>query len=321
MATETLLSPGVLLQETDKSFITPGVDPSGMAIIGPTAKGPVELPTQVNSYQEFKDIFGTTIRNGNRKEEYFTNLSVKNYFRNGGSSALIVRVVSGAASFNTASNTTIVASDGGGQPFSLGTIAKGHSANSSKAAGDINQFGNGALKSGSVDNVRWEISKINNAKGTFTLTVRRGDDTPVRPIVLEQFTDCSLDPKSDNYIAKKIGDVRYETVFDAESNSYIVESYGIYPNKSKYIRVAGVARQTYEYITPDNKVGPLATPGSHSGSLPTAQTGGFFGGNGDVLSTIAAENKFGTASGTDDNSSGEANAIQGLQVVLPYYRG
>ena len=46
MATETLLSPGVLLQETDKSFITPGVDPSGLAIIGPTAKGPVILETE-----------------------------------------------------------------------------------------------------------------------------------------------------------------------------------------------------------------------------------------------------------------------------------
>ena len=45
MATETILSPGVLLQEIDKSFITPGVDPSGLAIIGPTVKGPVEIPT------------------------------------------------------------------------------------------------------------------------------------------------------------------------------------------------------------------------------------------------------------------------------------
>ena len=41
MATETILSPGVLLQEVDKSFTSPSTDPSGMAIIGPTAKGPV----------------------------------------------------------------------------------------------------------------------------------------------------------------------------------------------------------------------------------------------------------------------------------------
>ena len=49
MATETILSPGVLLQEVDKSFINPGVDPSGIAIIGPTIKGPIEVPTRVTN--------------------------------------------------------------------------------------------------------------------------------------------------------------------------------------------------------------------------------------------------------------------------------
>ncbi len=308
MATETLLSPGVLLQETDKSFITPGVDPSGMAIIGPTSKGPVELPTQVNSYQEFKDIFGTTIRNGDKKEEYFTNLSVKNYFRNGGSSALVVRVVSGAAAFQTASNTNLVTVDGGADSFALATFSSGHAANSSTAVGNINQFSNGVLKSGSADNVKWEIANVNTAKGTFSLIIRRGDDTPVRPIILETFDECSLDPKSDNYIAKKVGDIHQNVQLDAASNSYIVETEGIYPNKSKYIRVASVARQTYEYITPDKKIGPLSAPGAYSGSLPTAQTGGFFGGNGDTLSTKAVENAFGSASG----DSGENIGIQGL---------
>ena len=94
MATETILSPGVLLQETDNTLVFPGIDPSGMAIIGPTARGPVEIPTQVTNYQQFKRIFGTTIRSGSQAYELFTNLSVKNYFNNGGSAALIVRVVS-----------------------------------------------------------------------------------------------------------------------------------------------------------------------------------------------------------------------------------
>ena len=85
MATETILSPGVLLQETDNTLVFPGIDPSGMAIIGPTARGPVEIPTQVTNYQQFKRIFGTTIRSGSQAYELFTNLSVKNYFNNGGS--------------------------------------------------------------------------------------------------------------------------------------------------------------------------------------------------------------------------------------------
>ena len=76
MATETILSPGVLLQEVDKSFTSPSTDPSGMAIIGPTAKGPVEIPTEIKSYDDFKQIFGTTIQSGSQKFEYFTNLSI-----------------------------------------------------------------------------------------------------------------------------------------------------------------------------------------------------------------------------------------------------
>ena len=57
MATETILSPGVLLQEVDKSFVSPGTDPSGMAINGPTARGPIEIPTQIKNYNEFKCEF------------------------------------------------------------------------------------------------------------------------------------------------------------------------------------------------------------------------------------------------------------------------
>ena len=54
MATETIVSPGVLLKEIDRSFIVPGTDPSGLAIIGPTVKGPIELPTLIQNYNEYK---------------------------------------------------------------------------------------------------------------------------------------------------------------------------------------------------------------------------------------------------------------------------
>ena len=42
---ETLLSPGVLARENDQSFITQQPAEVGAAIIGPTALGPVEVPT------------------------------------------------------------------------------------------------------------------------------------------------------------------------------------------------------------------------------------------------------------------------------------
>ena len=103
----TLVSPGVQLQEVDKTFVNPGIDPSGMAVIGPTARGPLEIPTGINNYQEFKDIFGTVIRSGSQAYELYTNLAVKNYFDNGGASALVVRVAPDASTFAAASSSLI----------------------------------------------------------------------------------------------------------------------------------------------------------------------------------------------------------------------
>ena len=355
MATETLISPGVLLQETDKTLITPAIDPSGIAIIGPSVKGPVEIPTQINSFQEYKNIFGTTFSSGSQAYEYFTSLTVKNYFQNGGSSALVVRVVSSSDSWGAASNTHISSSAKSSvQPFTLETLGKGTSFNSAqegiekisllKPAGtalsssffhttahsgrlititngvgqqfflaftgsnavgqtvdptdatgsgtfvgvditanalgvrldgivgvltastaltgafdsiplvefdpvnstlssgivaykstvdavsanldvrteissaiasdtasvtatqECGEFNNGGLRGGDVDNLRWEISNVNNAAGTFAVIIRRGDDTRSRPIVLETFTNVSLDQLSTNYIPRAIGD-------------------------------------------------------------------------------------------------------------------
>ena len=307
MATETILSPGVLLQETDKSFITPGTDPSGMAIIGPTAKGPVEIPTVIKNYNNFKEVFGTTIRNGTQKEEYYTHLAVKNYFENGGSNALVVRVISG--SFTTATNTHISASGKDStQPFKLKTIGQGTVFNNAlNLADDPMAFTNGALKSGSADNVKWEIKDVNNSQGTFTLIVRRGDDTPAAPIVLETFTECSLDPLSENYIAKRVGDTSEAAELDSTTGEYLVSTEGEFPNKSRFIRVSDVDLPTYQYINNAGSVGTDSTTTSFSSSLPTEQSGGFFNATGDVLSTTAANNRFGSASGTSNSN------IQGLE--------
>jgi hypothetical protein len=36
---------------------------------------------------------------------------------------------------------------------------------------------NNILASGSNNNLRWEVTSVNNSKGTFNLLIRRGDDT------------------------------------------------------------------------------------------------------------------------------------------------
>src|SRR6478735_6050053 len=56
--TEQFSSPGIYSQETDQSAITTGVTQTGLAVVGPTEKGPAYVPTDVTSYSEFVAKFG-----------------------------------------------------------------------------------------------------------------------------------------------------------------------------------------------------------------------------------------------------------------------
>ena len=52
---EKIVSPGVFTRENDLSQLTEGPIAAGAAIIGPAVKGPVEEPTLVTSYSDFKN--------------------------------------------------------------------------------------------------------------------------------------------------------------------------------------------------------------------------------------------------------------------------
>ena len=98
-------SPGVAISEIDNTFLTGQPVQAGAAIIGPTVKGPVEVPTLVTSYSEYQTLFGDTFISGGNSYSYLTSISAYNYFNYGGSSLLVTRVVSG--SFTPAESTTI----------------------------------------------------------------------------------------------------------------------------------------------------------------------------------------------------------------------
>jgi len=102
---ETLISPGVLSRENDQSFITQQPVNVGAAIIGPTVKGPVEVPTIVTSYSDYQNKFGTTFLSASNVYTYFTSIAAFNYFNNGGDTLLVARVASG--SFTPATSTNI----------------------------------------------------------------------------------------------------------------------------------------------------------------------------------------------------------------------
>jgi hypothetical protein len=105
---ETIVSPGVLAIENDQSFVTQQPVQAGAAIIGPTVKGKVGIPTLVTSYSDYLNKFGATFLSGSSTYTYFTSITAYNYFNSGGTSLLVTRVVTG--SFTSATSSLIPSS-------------------------------------------------------------------------------------------------------------------------------------------------------------------------------------------------------------------
>jgi phage tail sheath protein FI len=308
---EKIVSPGVFTREVDQSFLPAGIAAIGAALIGPTVKGPAGVPTVVTSYSEYQQIFGDSFSSGSgavqKQYQYLTSHAAKNYLKSG-NALTVVRILVNSASYAVSPATSNVAATGSGAAFKLYTLSDGALLNSGNTSGSTNGSGsasdettNGALVSGSVDNLRWEVSSVNSTKGTFNLSIRRGDDTGKRKTYLEQWNNLSLDPNSTQYIANVIGDQVY-TVRDAGTTAPYLQLSGSYPNSSKYVRVE-VLKTTYNYL---NSNGTIAI-NAYSASLPAAVSGTFANGSDGFIAHPQAFNE--TISSTNSqgfNISGPA---------------
>ena len=264
-------SPGVAISEIDNTFSTGQPVQAGAAIIGPTVKGPVQNPTLVTSYSEFKTLFGDTFISGGNSYSYLTSIAAYNYFNYGGTSLLVTRVVSGSytpANSTTVSNYLNVASSS----FTLETISEGIIMNSSSSIDS-----SGALTSGSSDNIRFEITNSNTGSGTFNVLIRRGNDVTSNPVILESWNNVNLDPNSSRYIAKVIGDQKLN--YNSTTNQ--MELSGSYPNNSQYVRIKSINYNTPNYF--DASGNPVS---AYTASIPLNQSGSFTGATGTVNSTI-----------------------------------
>ena len=373
---ETLVSPGVLARENDNTFIQQQPVDAGAAIVGPTVKGPVEIPTLVTSYTDYQNRFGTTFDSGSDEYTYLTSIAAYNYFTNGGDSLLVTRVVSASSTWTTAEaeiynsanggivttatdallssvgsgfnitgstlspvtgitptggsgtsltlNLTLANSESidtiavtnGGTGYAVGDVLTitSQSVGATKPNGDdivitlvaddfiggqvaftletLDQgvlfnntssiLSNGALDSGSKDNIRWEINTSDSTAGQFSLIIRRGDDNTNSKIALETYPNLSLDPKAPNYISKVIGDQTLN--YNPASGAQYIEVSGSYPNASRYVRVKSVAMPTPDYFDNSGTAKsqftnylPVVGSGSYGGS--------FSGGTGDNIPT------------------------------------
>lgn len=396
---EVLISPGVLARENDSSFVQKRPVVVGAAIIGPTVKGPVEIPTIVTTWNQYQNIFGTTLESGSVDDKknytYFTSIAAYNYFANGGKSLLVTRVVSGSGtSYSPASssaiNNSISSVDGNPatssytftalntgsayQGFSLSVgnntwylsgyggstfynneldygyfntgsnwvasasmainawadlsqyVSASYSGNTlilSGSAGDlsingstlntINYVGDsgtlvatlsgatsnigseafvletfsegtimnststesagGSLPSGSSNNIRWQIVNARSASGTFDLLIRRGNDNTNQPVVLETWTNLTLDPNSSNYISRVIGD--FKELYDSSNNQLVYS--GSFPNRSNYVRVKQINYTTPNFFDNAGNFKP-----QYTSSIPLNASGTFGGAIGSI---------------------------------------
>jgi phage tail sheath protein FI len=234
------VSPGVAISEIDNTFLTGQPVQAGAAIIGPTVKGPVEKPTLVTSYSDFQMLFGDSFISGGNAYSYLTSIAAYNYFNYGGTSLLVARVVTQSANWTPAESTTIQ-NYFTSASFVLETISEGAINNNSGS----NMLGaNGALNSGSTENVRWEVTNSTTGSGTFNVLIRRGNDIETNKVVLEAWNNLNLDPNSPRYIAQVIGDQKLS--YNSVTNQ--MELSGSYPNNSKFVRVKAVNYTTPNYF-------------------------------------------------------------------------
>lgn len=393
---ETLLSPGVLTRENDQSQITQGPVIAGAAILGPTVKGLVNIPTLVTSYSDYINKYGGTFISGGASQEYLTSIAAYNYFQQGGNTLLVTRVADNAFTPATASiqnslpsiagdlatlsidvtttftgsatgsfqgvrvsisnenlwvvpnssninaffpltdiyytssgattndntanyinavvstinnpnsdfgtlgitasfvspNLTISATSpgtsfNGVQIFknapagTLGTLVGTLSGGTDSINDDVfilDTLSEGSIMNstvGTVDNVKWEIVGTNTGSGTFNLLVRRGDDTNASKVILESWSNLSLDPNQPNYIEAVIGN---QTIDISEGYTNII---GDYTNKSRYIRVKQVNYTTPNYF--DNNGVPVS---AFTSSLPIVSSGVFGGATGNLTPLV-----------------------------------
>ena len=190
----------------------------------------------------------------------------------------------------------------GNNIFTLETLAEGVVMNSTSPEG-----AGGTLPSGSTNNVRWEITSPNAARGVFTVIIRQGSDTTKSKSVLESFTNVSLDPKASNYIARVIGDSTTNLLGAGSSDPYL-QSTGSYPNASRYVRVKEVNVKTPDYFDNNGNVNP-----AYTGSIPVAQSGSFGDAVGEI--TGAGDNFYQNIDNNDTQGLTGANYIDAINLL------
>src|SRR5687768_378183 len=108
------LAPGVYVGEIDTgSKPIEGVSTSTAGMIGVTERGPVNVPTLITSYGEFRRWFGDTLAPAYGEHRFLPH-AIDGFFTNGGKRVYVTRVLVPAAA--TAASRNLVAPDAAAPP-------------------------------------------------------------------------------------------------------------------------------------------------------------------------------------------------------------
>ena len=103
----------------------------------------------------------------------------------------------------------------------------------------------------SIANLRASTDEA-NPYGTFDVYVRKFADTDKDLQILERFAGCNLNPASDDFVAKKVGDYKVYFDFDqSDSDERRLVVSGRYPNMSSLVRIV-MAESVYDDEVPSD---------------------------------------------------------------------
>ncbi len=100
---EQIISPGVFTRENDQSFLPAGIGAIGAAVVGPTLKGPAFVPTVINSFSDYVNVFGPMT------DDTFVPHTVANYLRSAGTVTVTRVLAGGGYTYDVSSNQQPVA--------------------------------------------------------------------------------------------------------------------------------------------------------------------------------------------------------------------
>ena len=173
---ERIVSPGVFTREKDLSFLPQGIGEIGAALIGSTVKGPAFVPTQVQSFQEFQQVFGGLT------EDSYLPYTAQSYLEDAGT-ATIVRVL-GQDGYTLDNPVALTISSS----YGVKVVAVLHP--TTQITSDTDVFNESAV----VDH----LGSADVSASLFTLTLSGSEAT-------ETNYSASMNPTSDNYFTKLFG--------------------------------------------------------------------------------------------------------------------